>query len=95
MEGIDKDVCLQILDRGLMPCYFGPRQFESQELGKKEFFRGQAKNYERFYEPRFQEFIKKHNIEPETRIAVASMAEPDHFTVILAGGTFLPINEYD
>jgi len=95
MDGIDKEVCLQILDRGLMPCYSGPKRFPDLKLREKEFFRGQAKNYERFYEPRFQEFMKRHGIEPETRIAVALMDEPDHFTVILAGGTFLPINEYD
>lgn len=95
MDGIDKEACLQILDRALMPCYSGPKMFPDPELRKKEFFRGPASNYEKFHESEFQELMKKHGIEPSTRIAVAPMAEPDHFMVILAGGTFLPINEYD
>lgn|GEM_PF-1811203 len=95
VESVDKEICLKFLDRGLMPCYSGPKRFPDPKLRKKEFFRGPAKNYDKFHEPEFQEFIGKHGIDPETRIAVASMEIPDHYTVILAGGTFLPINEYD
>jgi len=78
---VDKDICLKILDRGLRWSY---RRvfFPTEKLQRKEFFRDQAKDYDQFSNPEFQEFMAQHQIDAETRIAIAEMETPGDFAVI-------------
>jgi len=79
---VDKDICLEILDRSLRPVYTGKINFIESELRDHVIFRGPANLYDRFDDPEFQEFMAQHQIDAETRIAVAEMENPGDFAVI-------------
>lgn len=79
--GVDKDICLKILDRGLRPIYTDQMNFLKSYLRNRVVFRGLAKLYDQFDNPEFQEFMARHEIDAETRIAVAEMKNPGDFAV--------------
>lgn len=79
---VDKDICLEILDRGLRPTYTGQINFLESYLRNRVIFRGPAKLYGQFNKPEFQEFMTRQEIDAETRIAVAKMENPGDFAVI-------------
>lgn len=79
--GVNKKVCLEILDRGLRPVYMGKINFLDPKLRERVIFRGPAKLYDRFNNPEFQEFMTRHGIDADTRIAVARMETPGDFAV--------------
>jgi len=64
--GVDKDVCLQILDRALRVTY---NRVPYRPI-KEAIHNGPAKDWERFKEKDFQDFIKENNIQPEREIVI-------------------------
>jgi len=70
MDEKDKKFLLQILERGLMPT-FDPA-----------YFIGPAEEFQKFDDPNFQEFAKKHEITPKTRIKVWKR-DADSFNVTI------------
>ncbi|MBI4709045.1 MAG: hypothetical protein HY764_02495 [Candidatus Portnoybacteria bacterium] len=85
MSEIDKDLCLQIYKRGARPHIDCPRILSLPETRKKEIFRGSAKNWGRFSEIDFQQFMPDKSIRPETEIAIADLGD-DNFAVIRVWG---------
>ena len=55
---VDKEICLEILRRGLRTHQALPS------------FRGPAENFEKFNDPNFQRFAKENGISPQTQIKV-------------------------
>lgn len=82
VKSVDKDICLEILDRGLYWSVWPRAVFPIKDLRKREIFRGQAKDCNYFHDPEAQEVMRQHDIGPETRIAVAAMENPLDFAVI-------------
>ena len=71
-----KEICVEILKSVLSVLYYGKCvQFNDLEKKGKVVYRGAAQGWEKYREKIFQDFIKKHNIKPDDKIAIAYWIE--------------------